>query len=206
MRLFLVRHGETAWNFEKRLTGHSDVPLSALGEQQARLLGARLADQALDAVYASDLQRAAGTAELILAGRGPEVTRDAAWREINYGAWDGLTAVEIQTRFPGELEARAVNPDGWAPSGGETRRAMHTRITAAIQILRMRHPGGTVLLVTHSGVLDVIYRWLNGRDLPGRASERNANGALSRIDWDAEVPQIAFWNDVGHLREPPPLG
>ncbi|MBI4213583.1 MAG: histidine phosphatase family protein [Chloroflexi bacterium] len=202
MRLFLVRHGETAWNSEKRLTGHSDIPLSALGEQQALLVAARLADDTLDAVYASDLQRAVRTAELIIAGRKVEVIQDDSWREVNYGAWDGLTAVEIESRFPGDLQARAADPDGWAPLGGETRAAMHQRVVAAAQLLRERHREQTVLVVTSSGPLDVLHRWLTGSDLPGRASERNANGAISYVEWDSERPRVVFWNYLAHLQSP----
>ncbi|MBI4759502.1 MAG: histidine phosphatase family protein, partial [Chloroflexi bacterium] len=100
MRLLLVRHGETDWNAEERYQGTTDVPLSAQGRAQAQALTSRMAGEVLDAIYASDLQRAWQTAEVIAAPHGLPVRPEPRLREIDFGAWEGLTFDEIRQRRP----------------------------------------------------------------------------------------------------------
>src|SRR5262245_20482819 len=96
----LARHGETDWNREHRVQGHTDVPLNAAGLGQARVLAERLADVSLEAIYASDLERARATAEAVARSQGLEVQVDPDLREKHFGSWEGLTDVEIAQRFP----------------------------------------------------------------------------------------------------------
>ncbi len=101
--ILLIRHGETAWNAERRLQGHLDIPLNAEGERQAALLGAALAGEAIDHVLSSDLGRARQTAEAILRARGiaPAVQVDPQLRERCYGGFEGL----LYSRDCGPLSA-----------------------------------------------------------------------------------------------------
>lgn len=199
MRLLLARHGETTWNFERRYQGHHDTPLSARGEVQARRLGLRLAGEPIDAVYASDLQRAWRTAEIALADRGLTVMRDPAWREMCYGTWQGLTRAEIAARDPVGWARRQADSVRVAPPEGENRLQVLERAVAAARRLRARHAGETVLVVTHGGVLAALSCWCRGLELDAGEVVEVANAGLSCVEWTSEPPALAFWNDAGHV-------
>src|SRR4029079_3482461 len=98
--ILLARHGETDWNVERRVQGHSDTPLNDTGRGQARALAEELAGEPIDAVYSSDLVRAHETARLVAEQRGLDVTAIRDLREKHFGTWEGLTDVEIHDRFP----------------------------------------------------------------------------------------------------------
>lgn len=133
--LLLVRHGETDWNAESRLQGHTDRPLSDYGRRQARRLADELADEPLDAIYASDLERARETAEIVGERLGLPVVLDPDLREKDWGTWEGLTPVE---RDRVELV-------------GESTEAHQERILFALARIAETHPGERVLVVTHGG-------------------------------------------------------
>jgi broad specificity phosphatase PhoE len=203
VRLLLARHGETTWNLERRYQGQGDSPLSPRGEEQARYLAARLAGEELGAVYASDLGRAWRTAEIAVGARGLAVVRDAVWRELGYGLWEGLTREEIARRFPHEWARRAADPARAAPPDGESRLALQRRAVAAVERVRERHAGQTVLVVTHSGLLTALGAWLWGIDLGSASLPRSSHCGLSSVRWADQGPQVEFWDDVTHV-EPTP--
>lgn len=148
--ILLVRHGETDWNAERRVQGKSDRPLNETGLAQARALAAELAEQPLDAIYASDLSRAYETARIVAATRALPVEAIPELRERDFGSWEGLTDDEVFERYP---EAR----DGpWGDA--ETRDELATRVLAALRRIGLRHPGGRVLVVTHGGPLRAMLR------------------------------------------------
>lgn len=197
MRLLLARHGQATWNLQGRYQGQGDPPLASEGEQQARALAARLAEERIDAVYASDLQRAVRTAEIVVGGRGLAVVPDAAWRETSYGEWTGLTGEEIAARGPGYWPRWRAD---WnlAPPGGETAEDVQRRVLPAAQRLHEQHPDGTVLVVTHIGPLLVLYCWAVGLPLGSPDVSPHTHGALSCGRWDATGPAVEFWNDLSH--------
>lgn len=148
-RVLLVRHGQSEWNADGRWQGQADPPLSDQGRLQAR--EAARAVGAVDAIWASDLQRAAETAAIIAEsiGVGP-VTVDPELRERDAGEFSGLTRDEIEARFPGYL-ANGRRPPNWEPDDAllaRARRALH-RIAGSA-------PGGDVLVVTHGGLIYVL--------------------------------------------------
>jgi broad specificity phosphatase PhoE len=146
--LLLVRHGETDWNREHRVQGHTDVPLNARGSAQAAALAESLAAVPLTAIYSSDLGRAEATAATVARDRGLEVTVDARLREKNFGSWEGLTDVEIAARFPDAVRG------GWGD--GETTDDVAARVIEIVEVIRARHGDGTVLVVSHGGALRAI--------------------------------------------------
>jgi broad specificity phosphatase PhoE len=148
--LLLVRHGETDWNAEGKLQGHTDRPLNDYGRKQAKALADRLAAEQIDAVYASDLSRARETAEIIAAVLGLEVAVDQDLREKNWGNWEGLTSEE---RLQIEFE-------------GETSEAHRDRTLDALQRIVARHPEGRIVVVTHGGSLRRIQAAVSGFALP----------------------------------------
>ena len=156
MTVFLLaRHGETDWNRERRWQGHADRPLTARGRAQAVALAERLADAQLDAIYASDLQRARETAAAVARSQRLEVEIDPDLREVDVGSWSGLTRAEAEQRFP-EAFARWQRGDvGW--ENGETYAEMCSRVLRCVERIAHRHPDGHVLLVTHAGPIRALH-------------------------------------------------
>ncbi len=152
-RLLLARHGQTARNAAGRYQGQTDVPLNETGRRQAQALAERLASEAIDAVYASDLQRAQATAELVAAPHGLRVQTEPRLREINFGAWEGLTYEEIKTRDPERQAAWYDDPLHTSPPDGETLTQVAERVQAALAEIVQAHPDETVLIVAHGGTL-----------------------------------------------------
>jgi broad specificity phosphatase PhoE len=148
-RLLLVRHGQSEWNADGRWQGQADPPLSDQGRLQAR--EAARAVGAVDAIWASDLQRAVETAAIVAEdiGVGP-VTVDPDLRERDAGEFSGLTRDEIELRFPGYLA------DGRRPPGWESDDHLLDRASRAIHRIAAAVPGGDVLVVTHGGLIYVL--------------------------------------------------
>jgi uncharacterized phosphatase len=141
----LVRHGETDWNFERRVQGHADRPLNETGRAQARALADELEAEPIDVVYSSDLVRAHETARIVADRHGLEVVALPELREKHFGTWEGLTDDEVLTRFP---EARRGH---WGDA--ETSEDVARRVLPALRRIAEMHPAETVLVVSHGGPL-----------------------------------------------------
>ena len=166
--LLLARHGETDWNREHRVQGHTDVGLNDAGREQADALAESLDGVRLDAVVSSDLARALETAEAVARRQGLDVVTEAALREKNFGSWEGLTDVEIAERFPDAVRGR------WGD--GETTEDVAARVLPAIERIRARHLEGDVLVVSHGGPIRIIL------DAHGVEHGRIGNCELFRLD------------------------
>lgn len=154
--LLLVRHGQSEWNAEGRWQGQADPPLSALGEAQAIAAAERL--DGIDAVWASDLVRAARTAELIAAELEVDVVLDERWRERHAGEWQGHTRDEIEGAWPGYLA------DGRRPPGWESDADVVERAVDACRAIAATHPAAGVVVVTHGGVVRTLERHFGATD------------------------------------------
>jgi probable phosphoglycerate mutase len=180
--LVLVRHGETDWNRDGRIQGQTDVPLNERGRDQARQLADTLAGSRFDAVYASNLARARETAEIVAARVGLPVIVDEDLRELDFGAWEGLTGDEIRARWPEAFERWAsVGLERY--DGGESHEQLSTRVLAATRRLAAIHQGGEILLVAHGGPLRAILMEAEGLDYrtERRTFRRIANCEASRV-------------------------
>lgn len=199
--LLLIRHGETAWNAESRIQGQLDVPLSSAGIWQAGRLAQRLADQRIDAIFASDLARAWLTAQPIGQSRQIEPLPDTRLRERHFGIFQGHTLDEIAQRWPDELAAWRARDPQWSIPEGESATQFIERVLAALDDIAHRHAGCTVAVVAHGGVLDVAYRHACG--LAWNAPRRHlmANAALNRVTARGRPLRIEVleWGDVAHL-------
>jgi len=156
--ILLVRHGETDWNLERRVQGHSDRPLNETGRAQARALAQQLAGEPVDAVYASDLLRALDTARPLAEALGLPVQTLPGLREKHFGTWEGLTDVEIRERFP--------QSDGGPWGDAETTEDVAARVIAALHDVAGRHRGGHVVIVTHGGPVRAVLRHCEVADGP----------------------------------------
>ena len=185
-RLWLVRHGLTAWNTQQRFCGHSDIPLSARGRVQACWLARRLQEEAIAAIYTSDLARARETAELIasLSTRAVPVKVSTAWREIDFGAWEGLTYAEIAGQFKDQL-GFFTDPERYSPPGGESLAHMLQRVMAELTAIARSDDQlveGDVVIVSHGGPLRALLCSMLGMLLERQWQIRLDPGSLSAID------------------------
>lgn len=182
MRFLLVRHGATANNAQGRFTGHSDIPMSALGMRQAEALASRLARQPLDAVVSSDLRRASDMARRIAAQHDMAPQLDPDLREISMGNWEGAALDEIQAREPEQVRRWQADSLSYTPPGGETILQVRDRLMRSLARWYADYPDGTVLWVTHGGCIGILISHLLGVDLRRRWQFRKDNAALSELE------------------------
>lgn len=197
--LIIIRHGETIWNREHRIQGHLDSALTPEGIAQAEACAVRLAEEPIDAVVASDLKRVRHTAEILLAARALPIAFDAALRERCFGIGEGMTYAEMDGKYPQMFAQAGLVDSEFTLPNGETRAAFHTRVRDAITRLAKEHEGKHVLVVTHGGVLGVIYRWLNNLPLASSLRVAIPNVAYNRICVRPDCWSIDVWADTSHL-------
>ena len=197
--LLIVRHGETEWNAEGRIQGHTDIGLSENGAQQARSLGQRLADRQIDVAYSSDLKRTSETARLALGHRNVVLNETPRLREYHKGIFEGMTLTEIQTQFPDEYPKYLEKDLSYAPEGGETTRDVSTRMASIFQEIKAKHLDETVLVVSHGGALRAAMVSLLGMPLEGNWSFVFGNCGLPMVDTFADNAGLRLFNDTSHI-------
>jgi probable phosphoglycerate mutase len=199
--LILIRHGETEWNLEGRIQGyHGDSRLTGTGETQARRLAERLASEELRALHSSDSGRARQTAAPIAAALELDVVFDATLRERDYGEFEGWTYAELEREQPeAYLRFRSRDP-AYAPPGGESGARFRDRIVAALERIAA---GGLdrVAVITHGGVLGVMYRHVTRTSLDSKRDYSLHNASINRFVYSGGVWSIEAWGDVAHLPE-----
>jgi probable phosphoglycerate mutase len=198
-RLFVLRHGETAWNAELRVQGHLDAPLTPRGRWQAERAAAALADAGIAHIYASDLQRAWATAQPLARASGAPLAAEPGLRERAFGRFEGLTFAEIESRWPQDAQRWRQREPDFGPGGGETLEAFCARCLAAAAACAARHPGEVIALVAHGGVLDCLYRAATGLSLQAARSWALGNAVINRLLWHGEGFALVGWNDDAHL-------
>jgi probable phosphoglycerate mutase len=195
----MVRHGETAWNAEGRVQGQTDVPLSAAGEAQARAVRSALAGMRFTALYASDLARVRQTAAPTAAALGLELRLDARLRERHYGKFETLTYAEARERLPGDYARFRDKDPEYDFGSGERLRDFHARAIACVGEIAARHAGEAVLVFTHGGVLEMVYRHALGRGLQSVRDFEIPNAALNWIEIGAHGWRVREWARIAHL-------
>ncbi|MCI0341553.1 MAG: histidine phosphatase family protein [Planctomycetales bacterium] len=162
LRLLLVRHGATALSDAGRFCGASDPPLSAEGRRQADRLRRKLASDPVDSVVVSPLRRSRETAARAWPRLAPRADPD--WAEMRFGDWEGLTADEIQARWPREWAAWMADPLGARVPSGESGAEVLARVRAGLARLAAGSPAGAVAVVTHGGPIGLLLCQAEGRD------------------------------------------
>jgi len=198
-RILAIRHGQTAWNAAARIQGHTDIDLDAVGQWQARQLAQALGHEELQAIYSSDLARARDTAAPLAAAHGLPVGADTGLRERAFGAFEGLSFEQIESRWPEQALAWRRRDPGFGPRGGEVLRDFRARVVAAVERLALAHRGQSIVLVTHGGVLDVLYREAARIALDAPRTWQVANAGINRLLHSSEGLVLVGWADVGHL-------
>jgi probable phosphoglycerate mutase len=198
-RIIAVRHGETAWNVDTRIQGHLDIPLNETGQWQAQQLAQALAGESIDAIYASDLQRAYATAQAVADATGAPITPETGLRERSFGHFQGRTFAEIEAELPEDARRwRKRDPD-YVPEGGESLVMLRERIERTVFALAERHPGEQVLMVAHGGVLDVLYRLATRQEIQAPRTWQLSNAAINRLLWTPDGLTLVGWADTQHL-------
>jgi 2,3-bisphosphoglycerate-dependent phosphoglycerate mutase len=197
--LLFIRHGETDWNRQQRFQGQVDVPLNAMGHAQAQRLALRLAADRHDAFFSSDLQRARETAAPLAAAWGLGAVALAGLREQNFGVLEGLDVPTIKARHPDLWRHWLEHRADYALPGGESLREFHARVLAAVRDLAAAAPGQRLAVVTHGGVLDMLWRSALGLPLDGLRACDIPNTGLNRLRWAGGALHIEAWADASHL-------
>ena len=201
MKILLARHGETAWNAEGRYQGQEDIPLSPVGEAQARALGERLQHVHIDRAVASPLKRALRTAELALGeDRLAKLTTDAGLMEIAHGTWEGLLAAEIRERDPDRLHAWRHAPHEVLMPEGESLQHVFDRAWPALaRAAEGLGEHDTLLVVAHDAVNRVLLCNVLGIPLAKLWTFRQAPTTLNLLEGpDVDHLDVVRMNDATH--------
>ncbi|HZP85345.1 MAG TPA: histidine phosphatase family protein [Burkholderiales bacterium] len=198
-RFTVVRHGETAWNAQGRIQGNLDSPLNEEGLAQAILLGERLARERFDAVYCSDLGRVLQTIQPFVDHTRIEPIRSPQLRERHLGVFQGLTSEECMQRYPDEYKRfHGREPDHAVPEG-ESIRQVYARVSSFFNQAAARHSGQALLIVTHGGILDALYRLVTNTPLDRRRDFPIYNASLNCVVHRAGRWLLDTWGDISHL-------
>lgn len=197
IELIVVRHGETDWNRIRRLQGHTDIALNATGREQAERLRDALAGERIAAIHASDLSRALETARPIAERLALPVRADALLRERHYGILEGKTFAEIVERDPAEAEQLRLRTADHTMPGGESQHTFFHRVVDAVSAIARAEAaaghGGTLLIVTHGGVLDMLHRSATSLALDAERSCPIPNAVVNRLGFDDGRFVVRAW-------------
>ena len=205
IELIAVRHGETEWNRVRRLQGHTDIALNQTGIEQAARLAAALAGEAIAAIHSSDLERAHATAEPVAAALGFAVRQTPLLRERNYGLLEGKTFAEILEQHPEEAERLRLRDAHHRMPDGESQTEFFERSVNAVRTIASEEERAcerdgrsdkrkrTILIVTHGGVLDMLYRAAFGLPLDGERRCSIPNALINRLEVDQGRFVVKSW-------------
>lgn len=199
--LYFLRHGQTEWNLSGKFQGSTDVALSPLGIRQADAAAAWFDDVRLDAIYTSPLTRARMTARKVAERKNLPLVEMPDFRELCFGEWEGLTYEEINTRWPGAIDALYKKPDGLRIPGGETFDEAEARTMRGLREILASGDGENFLIVSHGAAIRTMLCGL--LDLPLRMSWNlcQGNAAISRVDHYGEgMNWLYLLNSQEHLK------
>jgi len=204
-RCYFVRHGQTLWNGQNRLQGHTDQPLSPLGQQQALRLGEFFASTHVQGIYTSGLQRSLQTAHAIASGNGhgvsPQVEHDLA--EMHLGAWEGLTPEEIDARFEGAYQQWRTRPSSVVIPQAEQVSVFRGRVRNAVERIASTIGEGEHVVVSHGGVIAAVLADLLGADYDHLLRRlRLDNAGITAFEFGTGTPHVLWINFTGHLQAP----
>jgi probable phosphoglycerate mutase len=198
--LLFIRHGETDWNRQQRFQGQIDVPLNGIGQAQAQRLAQRLQSERFDGFFSSDLQRAQQTAAPLAGLWQQTPLLQSGLREQHFGIFEGLDVPTIKARHPelwlDWLQHRASFA---LPGGGESLQQFHDRVLDTVATLAAAHSGQRLAVVTHGGVLDMLWRSAKRLPLDGLRECAIPNTGLNRLRWADGRLSIEAWADDTHL-------
>ena len=182
--IILIRHGETEWNSQQRMQGHSNSDLSSVGQAQIQALGQWMKNVPFDLIYSSDSLRAKQTAEAITQFSGHELQFDQRLREKNLGVFEGLTSEEARERHPEVFRLFKTAGSKYVIDEGESTQQLHDRALEIVDEIRIKHPEERVLLVTHGGFIRVVMKHSLGLSLETPTRFLIRNTGVFRLVWE----------------------
>ena len=200
-RLFLVRHGCTESNRDRRYMGRSEEGLSSEGRWQARQLARRLAGNDLAAIYSSPLRRTKETAQIAAHPHRLDVGVAAEFNELDLSRWVGLTAAEIEAREPEAWDTWCADPASLALPGIEPFDALRQRVRRGLEGLTKRHAGAVVAVVTHDGVIRIAVLEALGMSMRHYRAIAVSNTGMTVLDFTRDRTYLRAHNDTGHLSD-----
>ena len=198
-RIIAIRHGETAWNVDTRVQGQLDIGLNTKGRWQAQQVALAVAGESIQALYASDLWRAYDTALSIASVTGLTVQTDEGLRERGFGVFEGKTFAEVEALWPDQAFSWRKRVPDFAPEGGESLLIFRERVLHTVSALAAKNMGEQIVLVSHGGVMDVLYRAATRQDLQAPRTWQLGNAAINRLLWTPEGLSLVGWADEQHL-------
>lgn len=200
-RICIIRHGETDWNVERRIQGHTDIPLNETGRAQALAMAFNAAHQRFHSIYSSDLARAVETAQVLAQREDQEVKLLPQLRERHFGLFQGMTVAQGAGRHPEAYAHYVARDPDYDFETGESLRQFAERVADGIDWMVRHHVGQTIAAVSHSGVLDVVYRRATGRPLSAPRDFKIPNCGLNWFHFDGQGWHLESWADRHHLHE-----
>ena len=196
--IILIRHGETEWNSQQRMQGHSNSDLSSVGQAQIQALGQWMKNVPFDLIYSSDSLRAKQTAEAITQFSGHEMKIDLRLREKNLGVFEGLTSEEARERHPEVFRLFKTAGSKYVIDEGESTQQLQDRALEIVEEIRIKHPEERVLLVTHGGFIRVIMKHSLGLSLETPTRFLIRNTGVFRLVWEDKWI-VSQMGGVSHL-------
>lgn len=198
-KIFLIRHGETEWNKLGRIQGNSDVKLSPEGIRQAQLMAAHVPFKHIDAVYASDLQRAVDTAKILAAKFNLPVTTMPGLRETNFGDWEGRVISGLLEELPEEFGNFFIKPDKVKPPNGETFLECQARVMNALDEIIADHEDQTIIVVSHGAAIRLLICAALDIRIRKMWAIHQFNTALNILTFEDGLFSIEVMNSTAHL-------
>ena len=196
--IILIRHGETEWNSQQRMQGHSNSDLSSIGQAQIQALGQWMKNAPFDHIYSSDSLRAKQTAEAITQFSGHELKIDLRLREKNLGVFEGLTSEEARERHPEVFRLFKTAGSKYVIDEGESTQQLQDRALEIVEEIRIKHPEERVLLVTHGGFIRVVMKHSLGLSLETPTRFLIRNTGVFRLVWEDKWI-VSQMGGVSHL-------
>ena len=198
--IILIRHGETEWNSQKRMQGHSNSELSSVGRGQIQALGELMKNESFDHIYSSDSLRTRQTAEAITQYSGHTLQFDQRIREKNLGVFEGLTSTEAKERHPEIYRLFKTAGANYVIDEGESTQQLLERALEFIEEIRLRHPKERVVMVTHGGVVRVLMKHALGLSIDAPTRFIIKNTGIFGLIWN-ENWLVTQMGGVSHLEK-----
>lgn len=202
-KFIIVRHGQSKANEGGYLAGVTDVPLSSLGEKQAKAVSEYiLKTYKVDVVYSSPLSRACNTIKGVADELNLPIITDNELREFDFGQWEGLMLEEIKNKFDDGYSKWASDPGVYTPNGGEAMEHLQSRVVKKLKEIGEKEKGKTILIGSHSSVIRALQCYIQALPLTKmKHTPWVVNGSFAEINFDGEDFYIYKYGYDGHLKD-----
>jgi broad specificity phosphatase PhoE len=198
MRLILVRHGETKWNLERRIVGHTEIELNETGRRQAKQLALVLNDQIISAIYSSPLRRARQTADVIAHGRSLDVIVEDALKEFDAGDMNGLTIDDVNKNYENFFERWIDGDPDLRMPRGESVGELKDRAWPVVERIVVNHSDESVVVVSHTVTILTVINSALGMALADFRKMRVSVGSISVLEFGEYGVSLIRFNDTCH--------